>query len=181
MWQNIPLVVYHGTDEHSALQIMTTTIDPRIGKDPSDFGRGFYVTSILASARYWANQKVRRLTQPCKPAVLTFNISRDMLGELDDHLAFGYPTDMFFDFVIHNRANGGGEPNHARSGRDPRSGAALSPYYDLVYGPVSMYPHRRIRYNADQICFLTRKAADCLGKPVGDPDLGDPFLRVRDA
>jgi hypothetical protein len=94
---------------------------------------------------------------------------------LDDHLAFGYPTDDFFDFVDHNRAISG-EPHHARSGNDLRSGAPLSPYYDVVYGPVSKYPYRLIRFNADQICFLTEKAALCLGKPIGNPASGNPYF-----
>jgi hypothetical protein len=165
MWTNPPLVVPHGTDEHSA-QLIVAGIDVTKGWSNTDFGRGFYVTSTLRSAKYWANQKVRRLPAPCKAAVLTFNIDRDALAELDDHLAFGHPTDDFFDFVEHNRAISG-EPRHARSGKDLRSGSPLLPYYDVVYGPVSKYPLRLVRFNADQICFLTEKAARCLGKPIG--------------
>jgi hypothetical protein len=59
MWNNGPLVVYHGTDEQSAYAVMNR-IDLTLGSPNTDFGRGFYLTSILTSARFWANQKVRR-------------------------------------------------------------------------------------------------------------------------
>jgi hypothetical protein len=171
MWTNGPLVVYHGTDEQSALSIMSG-IDLKIGPPSTDLGRGFYVTSIFSSAKYWANQKVRRSSR--NAAVLTFQIERDTLAELDDHLAFCYATDDFYDFVELNRASPG-NPNHARSGKDPKSGTVLAPCYDLVYSPVSEYPLRQIRFNADQICFLTDKAIKCLSKPIG-PVMGTPLL-----
>src|SRR4051812_19341974 len=124
MWNNGPLVVYHGTDEQSAYAIMNR-IDLMLGSPNTDFGKGFYLTSILTSARFWANQKVRRSSPRRNAAVLTFHIERDTIAELDDHLAFSYPTDDFYDFVDLNRASLG-DPDHARSGADRKSGTALA-------------------------------------------------------
>jgi hypothetical protein len=176
-WTNAALVVYHGTDEHSAANIRRNGIDLTACRRIADFGRGFYVTSRRSSARYWANQKLRRLPPSLRlrAAVLTFDLNRDLVADLDDHLAFVLPGTGFFDFVLYNRS---GNPNHARTGIDARSGDPISPCYDVVYGPVSGHPSPTVYVNYDQICFVNDKALAALGKPKGNPTYGSPrFFR----
>jgi hypothetical protein len=75
MWTNAPLTVYHGTDEHSAENIRQYGVDLAKCRRIADLGRGLYVTSVLSSAQYWANEKVRRLrsARAIKSSVLTFD------------------------------------------------------------------------------------------------------------
>jgi hypothetical protein len=170
MWTNAPLVVYHGTDEHSANTISGPSgISLAACRSIADFGRGFYVTSIFDAAKYWADQKVRHLpsTLSIRAAVLVFDLNLNIIAELDDHLTFVLSTPEFFNFVTHNRSNCSGNPDHARSGNDPRTGEPISPYYDVVYGPVARDPFPSVYHDYDQICFLNEKALAALGKPRG--------------
>jgi hypothetical protein len=160
VWTNAPLVVYHGTDENSAGNILRSGVNLAACAPGSDFGHGFYVTSSLKFAQSWADQKVVRST--ARAAVLTFRLDRDLAAELDDHLTFVLASDEFFDFVSYNR---GGGTNHARSAGTP---------YDLVYGPISAYPFRLVYVDCDQICFLNQRALGSLIGPTGNPSYGDP-------
>jgi hypothetical protein len=161
-----PLVVYHGTDENAAANILKNGVDPAAGIALSDFGPGFYVTSSLWYAKNHADQKVLRSAMSLRAAVLIFDVDRDLVGNLDDHLTFVCAGDEFHDFVAYNH---GGGLNHARAGGAP---------YDLVYGPISQYPERSVHLDdrdqiCDQICFLNRKALGSL-KPPGNPIYGAP-------
>ena len=122
-------MVYHGTTLSNANKIVTTGVDPTLGRAAADFGQGFYVTTVLDQAREWANQKTRIALSPGERAsVLVFNLNRDTLGVLGDHLAFLVPNSKFYEFVLYNRLE---KPSHGRSKSLP---------YDIVYGPVSLYP-----------------------------------------
>jgi Protein of unknown function (DUF3990) len=162
VWTNAPLVVYHGTDENAAGNILRYGIRLAACLPGSDFGRGFYVTSSLRFAQNWADQKVVRSMSSIRAAVLVFHLDRDMAADLDDHLAFVLASDEFFDFVEYNH---GGATDHARSGGTS---------YDLVYGPTSAYPLRLVYVDCDQICFLNQKALGCLLGPAGNPSYGNP-------
>jgi hypothetical protein len=148
VWVNGPLIVYHGTDEASANAILHGIDLAVCSRFDVDFGPGFYVTSLMTEARYWAAVRARPIS--ARAAIVAFDIERDEIARFRDHLAFVLPSDDFFDFVRYNRV---GNLHHARSGER---------HYDLVYGPVSRHPEREPMSDMDQICCLSRAAVDCL-------------------
>ena len=106
-WSNGPLTVYHGTVAPFARNISAIGINLVHCRDKSDFGRGFYTTSIRQQAVLYANQRfadmqdefVRSQQQnsqsrldPEAAAIVEFLADRDSLGRLDT-LAFVQPTD----------------------------------------------------------------------------------------
>jgi hypothetical protein len=158
-WTNAPTVVYHGTIEPSAFDIASTGIDIRKCKPINDFGLGFYVTTSLDQAKEKANMRyrtthllsLRRHHFPLSPSpgsatVLSFIVDRLALGRLNS-LVFIRPDADWADFISHCRSNG---RNHYPSG----------PFYDVVYGPVSLT--RGVKPDSDQISFHTPSAIAAL-------------------
>jgi hypothetical protein len=167
-------MVYHGTTLSQAVQIVANGVDPARGRPAADFGQGFYVTTVLGQAQEWANQKTRTAGGVERAAVLVFNIDRDLMGALGDHLAFLVPNSAFYDFVLFNRL------------KNPRHGRASNVPYDVVYGPVSLYPQNLTIASCDQICIVAGSASmdsaiAALGKPHPDPLLGDPLFETSAA
>jgi hypothetical protein len=162
-WVNAPLVVYHGTDDVAAPQIIIRIDLARASPFDVDFGPGFYVTSNLDEARYWAD--LRAISTSNRATVMGFDLDRDEVARLGDHLAFVLPDNAFHDFVDYNRR---GHPHHARR---------ITPTapYDVVYGSVSSYPDRTHQPDWDQICFLTPNAVSCL-KTARVEDYGAPLF-----
>jgi Protein of unknown function (DUF3990) len=156
LWQNKDLVVYHGTDDLSvhashlaAGASLAMTVNLALCRPFTDFGQGFYVTTSLHQAKQWANSRALRRLAPTGPVpnaiVISFRLSRDWLASLEA-LVFVRPTKDFWDLVEDCR---NGFPPHQRS-----SGA-----YDVVYGPVTIWPQRLIIQDCDQISFHTSGAA----------------------
>ncbi len=154
-WGNGPLRVYHGTDRGSAESIVDG-IDLKVCRPLGvDFGRGFYVTTVLAEAWCWAETRAR--IRRAEPAVVSFDLDREAIANLRDHLVFTLASGDFFDFVAYNRD---GFPNHARLGKP--NDEPPTPY-SIVYGPVSRHPDRDVEPDWDQICLLSEAAIACLG------------------
>jgi hypothetical protein len=139
-WQNGELVVYHGTDNLSANTIRMSGINPAIPNTRTDFGKGFYVTTSLHQAQQWANQRCRS-KHGRNPEVLQYHLLRDAI-EILTHLTFVVDTADYYDFTDYCRS---GSPNH---GPAPR---AIP--YDVVYGPVRLWPQRLVLANCDQVLF----------------------------
>src|SRR5208283_4786138 len=55
-WVNQDIVVYHGTVDVSARAIMSGPIKEGLGKPNTDFGPGFYTTTLRRQAHMWAAQ-----------------------------------------------------------------------------------------------------------------------------
>jgi hypothetical protein len=150
-WNNQHLTLYHGTDLPSA-QSVVTGIQVGLGRARTDFGKGFYATSWLNQAVYWANQiasrKSRRTGTPVPAAVIQFEIARNVLANFET-LVFTSETanDDFWDFVEHNRT---GHIPH----RPPAGGN-----YEVVFGPVSVWPQKLVIKDCDQISFHTDQVA----------------------
>lgn len=156
-WNNPSLYVYHGTDSLSAGAGTTPPGSPLPGFAPNlarcrpntDFGQGFYVTTRLHQAKQWANLKVARM--PAKPqpkaVVIRFALDRDWLAGLDS-LVFVRPIADFWDLVT-----------DCRHGFRPHQRPAPYPSpYDVVYGPVTLWPQRLVIADCDQIGFHTARA-----------------------
>ena len=151
MWTNRDLTVYHGCDDLSGQAI----VNPQLGRPNgiklstcspnSDFGRGFYTTTNLHQAEQWANRRFHT-SRAGSAAVVSFTIDRNAIAGLE-HMAFVLdgtpPNSDYWELVV-----------HCRRGRDhARSGAAS--FYDVVYGPVSLFPQYLVIADTDQISFHT--------------------------
>ena len=171
VWRNKDLYVYHGTDANSvaAAAVATGSVLPfvvnlALCRPRTDFGRGFYVTTNLHQAEQWANTRVISLpSRTVFAVVLRFRVTRDSLASLES-LAFVRATNDFWDLVTDCRI---GFAPHQRSSGQP---------YDVVYGPVTLWPQRLIINDCDQISFHTQRAVTNLVGPTlhrkandGDP------------
>lgn len=182
-WKNDDLVLYHGCSEQSlrpsnrngiAVGTLPHNIDLSVGGRRTEFGRGFYATTWLHEAKEWANRQARSLARGGfvpKAVVVRFDVSRDRLAELDA-LAFTTENGDFWPFVEYCRD---GSVPHARSG--------VQKEYDVVYGPVSVWPQHIVLKDCDQVSFHTKRAL--LAVPAltiaatGDPYfvMGAPYAK----
>ena len=157
-WIHQPLTVYHGCDYVSAAGIAQHGVDLDASRVRNDFGRGFYVTTNEAQAKQWANNKYAfyELRASCA-AVVSFLVAREQLAEL---------------FTMAFVRGGGAESDyralveHCRTGGDHRHPGRTSAFYDVVYGPVSLYPRVGVKDDFDQISFHTPEAIRVLGQPT---------------
>ncbi len=185
-FKDIPDIVYHGTtskdDEYLSLRDINS-IDITKGNPRTDFGQGFYVTSIfrqvLSFARYRANflnrYKDRLGRNYDRPIIIKYRLDKDMLGKLRGKI-FDRPDIRWAEFVFNNRI------------RDRKFMISdfhnTTMIYDYVYGHVAdgkiarlveMYKYDELdieqfhghilprfpRQN-DQLSFHTDKAVRCL-------------------
>jgi hypothetical protein len=157
-WQNAPLMLYHGTSEDSYPSI-NRGIDFTCCDPITDFGLGFYTTTNLQQAKNWANLVCRRAAarpgaRAKRATVIEFNVDRDFLAQLD---VLFFITEIsssdYWDFVTFHRHSGG---LHRPSGK----------VYDVVCGPVSLWPQTHVIKDCDQISFHTSSAASALKNPT---------------
>lgn len=143
------------TDNLSGNAIRQSGINPTYFNPRTDFGSGFYVTTSLHQAQQWANQRCRA-TKHLNSEVLEYHLVRDVIETLS-HLIFVMDTTDYHEFVEYCR------PGQTDHGPPPRSAP-----YDVVYGPVRLWPQRIVLANCDQVLFT-------------DPaKLGDPQRQGRD-
>lgn len=147
-WTNGPLVVYHGTLMTHAASIQQLRVNPLKGRVGTDFGPGFYTTTVERQAKSWAwilaAASTVGGTVPSKGAVVRLEVDRDALARLDSigFIRGDYDADDFWSLVFHCRL---GALGHARP---------AATYYDVVYGPVaSFWMQRNAMNGADQISF----------------------------
>jgi hypothetical protein len=168
-WQNGPLTLYHGRDGISANNIMTPTSPYRHSitlvycRALADFGRGFYTTTNLHQARNWANDRCNRLQfvqPPRQPTVLRFDVDRNHMALLQT-LCFVTegltpPNTDYWNLITYCRQ---GQGAHRLSGNN----------YDVVYGPVSLWPQTLVIKDCDQISFHTDASLMVLPTPSIQP------------
>ena len=118
--QNV--VLFHGTDHQSAIDILFRGIDLCAGRQKRDFscGSGFYLTDNFDEALNWANNTT------AKPAILIFRVNR--LEHLDDARKLN---------LNKNGENWREIVSSFRSGkRTAKTRKSLSEY-DLIEGPAA--------------------------------------------
>jgi hypothetical protein len=177
-WTNQHLALYHGTDDVSAISIMMRVAPNHHGinlaycRPLSDFGRGFYTTTYFHQAANWANDRclvLRNRTPPTSAVatVLQFNMDRNLLA-LMQTLCFLREDQDYWDFV-----------RHCRSAPVPHRAPGN---YDVVLGPVSLWPQTLVIKDCDQISFHTTSALAILPVPAiptgGQASATNPFLIV---
>lgn len=164
-WTNGPLILYHGTTNIAATDIMNPTnsmphsIDLTLCSPKSDFGQGCYLTTVLTQTEDWADRKFRNSPRKTKhishAVVLKFDVNRNQLSVL---LSLCFVTDSsssdYRDFVEHCRNQIGTHLLHDNQN------------YDFVFGPVTLWPQRLVIKDADQMSFHTEKALKVLSTPA---------------
>ena len=155
-WANQDIVLYHGTVDTFAGAIVKGPIRASFGRTHTDFGPGFYATTLLRQAHTWAAQ-IAASRPGTRPSVVELQVSRNDLATLQT-LAFvrgDFHADDFWSLIHYCR---NGATDH---GRPPH----LSPYYDVVYGPVAAFWNQRMSIaDADQLSFHTAAAEAVLNK-----------------
>ena len=156
-WSNQDIIVYHGTVDTFAPMIVSGPVLVSKGKPNTDFGPGFYTTTLKRQAQMWAAQI--SATQPgTNPAVIEITINRHSLASLDT-IAFvrgDFDADDYWSLIHHCRK---GALDH---GRVPPLAC-----YDVVYGPVAAFWNQRMSIaDADQISLHTTAAEAVLNVSV---------------
>ncbi|HEX2205555.1 MAG TPA: DUF3990 domain-containing protein [Longimicrobium sp.] len=154
-WSNAPLRLYHGTTLESARRIAEEGVRVSEGRRGTDFGPGFYATTVERQAWTWAWQLGER--RRAAPAVVAADVDRDALGELCT-LAFvrgDFDAEDFWRFVVYCRR---GARDHGR--HTPAGGL-----YDVVVGPAAAIWRQRLSLSdTDQVSFHTAAAEDVLNR-----------------
>jgi hypothetical protein len=165
------LVLYHGTDNsvpgtagmRANTRINFTANLARCSPN-TEFGQGFYTTTSEHQARQWANAKYVSNPARVNALLLRFEVDRNWLAAMET-LFFVRPTGDFWDLV--DDCHLGFRPHQ----RPPPN----NPPFDVVCGPVSLWPRVHIIQDCDQVSFHTQRAVHGLGNPwihaVGTPIL----------
>jgi hypothetical protein len=156
--------LWHGCTTEDKNEIERLGVDLLKGRPNTDFGRGFYTTTLERQARHWAwtrfyDPRFARMTG-VQPVVLRFTVDRHDLAKLTAlcFLIGDYSCEDFWSLVQHCRQSTQ-MTIFDHQGPVSESGE----WYDIVYGPVSAFWDQRSAMNdADQISFYTRKAAKML-------------------
>jgi Protein of unknown function (DUF3990) len=177
-WKNDALVLFHGCTELSirpssprgiAIDANPHNLSLVAGGHRTEFGRGFYATTWQRQAEFWANRQAKKLSiklrnQPRpKAVVLRFEVARDMLAGLES-LVFTSEHSGFWSFVAYCRS---GSVSHGRGGGQTE--------YDVIYGPVSVWPQRLVIKDCDQISFHTDKALAAIST-LSVASIGTPYF-----
>lgn len=157
-WTNQKIVLYHGTVS-SAVASIKTGVRVSLGKPNTDFGPGFYTTTLFRQAYTWAAQiAASKASGPgTAPAVIKIEVSREDLATLQV-LAFvrgDFWAKDYWSFVHYCR----------RGATDHRRPHEARTYYDIVYGPVAAFWNQRmVIADADQVSFHTTDAEKILNR-----------------
>ena len=151
-WTSQPLTLYHGTVDTHVPSILKG-VNVNRGLPNTDFGRGFYTTTVERQALSWAWQLSLRLPGT-HPGIIRYDVDRDSLANLEClwFVRGSFDADDFWSLVFHCRTGGS---NH---------GSTTSPgWYDVAIGPVAASWRQRLTiYDADQVSFHTDCAAKVL-------------------
>lgn len=156
-WTNQDLVLYHGTTERGASGIRADGVVLTASTRRTDFGRGFYTCTSRQQAERWARAKAFAEVPGTRPALVSFDVERDALAELQT-LGFvrsAADAEDYWRFVAHCRL---GHPQHGRKNSEG--------YYDVVFGPVMKgnYSQRLAHQDFDQISFHTERTIQVLDR-----------------
>lgn len=106
--------LYHG----SIVEVSHPSL--RFGRERTDFGRGFYTTTLAEQAEHWAKIKKER-AKATKAVVSVYEIEDSLLADSSLNIREFHGVDeSWLDFVVGCRKEG-----------------ALKHDFDLVFGPVA--------------------------------------------
>ena len=166
-WTNGSLTLYHGTTDIAASALckpsgsLLHSIDISLCRARTDFGQGFYLTTFLQQAESWADRQFRdlrrrhRVELSTRAVVLRFEVDRNRLASLS---SLCFVTDRsnsdYWNFIEHCRTGMGPHLLHGNNN------------YDVVFGPVTLWPQKFVIKDADQVSFHTKAALEILPAPV---------------
>jgi hypothetical protein len=81
-WSNQDIILYHGAVDTFAPAIVSGPIRVGLGKPNTDFGPGFYTTTLKRQAQTWAAQ-ISATRSGTSPSVIEITIKRISLAGLD--------------------------------------------------------------------------------------------------
>ena len=93
------MILYHGTDRQSALNIKENGVDLTKGRKKADFGQGFYLTPSKESAILWA----RRKSELSIPYLVSVDFDIDQARRKFNLKEFLYSDEKWAQFIINNR------------------------------------------------------------------------------
>jgi hypothetical protein len=151
--------LYHGCTSQDANNIQVHGIDLTLCRLDTDFGRGFYTTTVLYQARQWAwarfyDPMVAHM-RPNQPVVLKFVLDRHHLADLYliSFVLGGRMKRDFWSLVQHCRQSMPGTVNDHRGPVYQPDGTRG---YDVACGPVAAFWRQRYAMqDADQFSFHT--------------------------
>jgi len=155
--------LWHGCRRVDAESILSRGVDLTFSRDATDFGRGFYTTTVKRQSTFWAWERSARRASATgfAPTVLWIDLDRRAMASLD-MLAFGdahVDAQDYWSFV-----------QHCRTVRIPQHHGGPSRLYDIVIGPVAGFWRQRLVIPAcDQVSFHTQSAVDCLNHAIQTP------------
>jgi len=176
------VILWHGCTDLERKKIETKGIELKSCMVNTDFGRGFYTTTVEQQARQWAWRRFSDWQQknPKKsrnqPVTLRFQARRytapQRMTDLDDglnslsslHFVLGdFGSEDYWSLVQHCRqiTPGDGKRKIKEVVHDHKS--LPGGWYDLVAGPVAAFwKQRAIMQGADQYSFHTPRAIGLL-------------------
>ena len=150
--RNGTTVLYHGTDHHSAVNILRQGIDLNAGKQNRDFSSrsGFYLTKNMDEAINWA------LRTTAKPAILVFQVSQEDLDGAKK-LDLSNNEERWREIVI-----------SFRSGRRTATTRESVSAYDLIEGPQATMRYDEATWEllweqkpfSNQVCLISEDFAE---------------------
>jgi len=152
------MLFYHGTTE------VICDIDFRKCRLRTDFGRGFYISNKLGSAREWADG---RAGFSGVPTVMRYELSRDIFNDSAlKILRFDDPSIEWLDFIRDNRRrdidnNNLPEPRHD---------------YDIVSGPIA---NDKVADVVDQYCKGRISAENAIARTKALPSVFQMSLHTE--
>lgn len=189
------VVLWHGTTS-VAREAIERRIDLTKCAVDTDFGRGFYLTTLERQAKLWAWEQFTKWkekhTEDARPLVMRFRVRRFTAGKdprrpaergLDrlSSLQFvrgGYENEEFWSLVQHCRSS---IPPDAKTGRkavirDHKRGPRGRGWYDVVVGPVAAFWDQRVAMqDSDQFSFHTLAAVATLQDLIALAGEDDPL------
>ena len=97
------MILYHGTDEKSARNIIKNGIDLSFCNEYTDFGKGFYTTNDMRLAESWGHQRGK--IEGCRGAIVSFQVEITSIKSSLSVLEFQNADSKWGQFVLNNRNN----------------------------------------------------------------------------
>jgi hypothetical protein len=162
--------LYHGCTSHDAMNILAHGIDLTLCRPDTDFGRGFYTTTVHYQARQWAwarfyDPAVARI-RPNQPVVLKFLVDRRQLAALlfISFVLAGRSKRNFWSLVQHCKQSTAATINDHRG---PVTLADGTRWYDVACGPVAAFWRQKFAMqDADQFSFHTYAGVCLLNQQI---------------
>jgi hypothetical protein len=175
------VTLWHGCTTSERVSIERRGVDLSRCRVNTDFGRGFYTTTLRRQAAYWAMHSFgQRLLanggRGDRPVVLRFRVrrygvpsSRRLIDQgldklLSLHFVRGdHGNEDYWSLVHHCRQS---RPDALNDHRRPPGG-----WYDVVTGPVAAFWEQRVAMaDSDQVSFHTAKAIRLLDALIESRD-----------